>query len=133
MTTLHGKPVKIGDPVWDSVIGWSEVLDTDDSKPYNITTKNHSSYTKNGLLYQASEYPRLFWQEFTIPSHAFERPKVMVKKYIVYYTEDLLQYTTAHWAQKYFLNKEDFYSFNRFTGCKFVSLIMESEIEVESK
>ena len=60
--TLHGKPIKIGDRVWDSRAGWStvEIICLDDKYP--IRTEN-ASYKETGFRFSKDEFPSLFWKE----------------------------------------------------------------------
>ena len=131
MTTLHDKEVKVGDKVWDSVKGWTTVRRVDENKVYPIGTPENN-YTEMGLVTIYNQSPQLFWQEFNVPSHAFEKPKVMVKKYMVLFENNGDYITTAnHMRSIYYSSKEEFYRVNTVQNYKFVSLILESEIEVK--
>lgn len=130
MTTLHGKEIKVGDKVWNSLRGWVEVkYITDGNWPIKTS---EMSYDNKGFSSYSSKFPSLFWQEFTIPAHAFEKPKDKVKKYLVLYEYGGLYHTTAtNTLGTYYSSKEDYLSINTDRYKKFISLIMESEIEVE--
>lgn len=131
MTTLHGKEVKVGDKVWDSLKGWCNVITISVGTDYQIRTNNRC-YTNVGLDYIEDKSPRLFWQEFEIPAHAFEKPKVMVKYYQVLFEINGSYFTTANWRENnYFASKEDFEADNHSDDHKFISLILESEKEFE--
>jgi predicted SAM-dependent methyltransferase len=128
MTTLHGKEVKVGDLVWDILTGWNKVTNIED---YTIETKN-TSYTSVGFSFKEQRFQHLFWQSFEIPAHAFEKPKVKVKKYQVLFEINGSYFTTANWrGNNYFASKEDFEADNNSADLKFISLILKSEIEVE--
>ena len=133
MTTLHGKEINVGDKVWDYITGWNEVMAFVPESIMQIRT-NYAVYDINGRYSPKYKSPTLFWQEFEIPKKAFEKPKVMVKKYLVLHEgvgkgEDGF-YTTQNWGKKYYLSKDEFYKANSGLPYKFISLIMESEIEV---
>ena len=132
MTTLHGKEINIGDKVWSNIYGWDEVVSFCKESILLIRT-NYCVYDINGRYNTICKYPTLFWQEFEIPKKAFEKPKYKVKKYLVVYEgvegEDGF-YTTQNWGKKYYLSKDEFYKANIGLPYKFISLIMESEIEV---
>ena len=135
MTTLHGKEINIGDKVWDFLSGWSEVVTLGKTSFFPIHT-NITNYSSEGMHTLSQKFPRLFWQEFEIPAHAFEKPKPKVKKYLVLYEgvgegEDGF-YTTQNWGKKYYLSKDEFYKANSGLPYNFISLIIESEIEVEA-
>ena len=40
-------------------------------------------------------------------------------------------YTTQNWGKKYYLSKDEFYKANSCLPYNFISLIIESEIEIE--
>ena len=137
MITLHGIEIKVGDKVWDCLLGWTKVISVDTDMLYPIIT-TESRFTKEGLLMAGYKAPQLFWQEFEIPAHAFVKPKVMVKKYIVVYKYSGNYLTTENRYNKYYASKEDFEDSSSILDYlggtnvyKFISLILESEIEVE--
>ena len=130
MTTLHGKEINIGDEVWDSIFGWATVVEICEASIYQIET-TINIYTREGLLENYNKYPQLFWQEFEIPAHAFEKPKSKVKKYQVLFEGNGNYFTTGTWREKnYLTNRKEFDKANN-KGFKFISLIIESEIEVD--
>ena len=137
MTTLHGIEIKVGDKVWDYVTGWSKITVIQEKSPFPIEV-HRNLYTQEGLFLTNDKFPRLFWQEFEIPAHAFVKPKVMVKKYIVVYKYSGNYLTTENRYNKYYASKEDFEDSSSILDYlggtnvyKFISLILESEIEVE--
>jgi hypothetical protein len=73
MVTLHGKEIKVGDKVWDSHYGWSEVVSLYGNEYYVIET-NYSYYDADGKFYRNDILPRLFWNEFEVPKCAFTKP-----------------------------------------------------------
>jgi hypothetical protein len=73
MITLHGTNIKVGDKVWESCRGWSEVVELDDESVYKIMT-NFNSYTIDGKYHTRDSFPSLFWNEFEIPKEAFIKP-----------------------------------------------------------
>ena len=128
MTTLHGIEVKVGDKVWDSNLGWDEVINITYSDSYPIATGT-TSYTSEGFSFKEHKSPQLFWQEFEIPAHAFEKQKSKVKKYQVLFEYDGVYYTTSGRGNSYFSSEKDFCK--KYPKLKFISLILESEIEEE--
>lgn len=89
MTTLHGIEIKVGDKVFDSIYGWSEVVKLYNGEPYIIAT-NIGIYTNDGKLHSANIFPRLFWNEFEIPKEAFIKPlpKLEVDTKVLVWNED---------------------------------------------
>lgn len=130
MTTLHGKPIKVGDTVWDSAFGWNIVTGVDGGPIYQIRTE-YDTYTDNGYTDFLCITPQLFWQEFKVPSHAFEKPKLKVKKYQVLFENNGDYFTTANWRNHHFTSKKEFDEDTNPDGYKFISLILESEREFE--
>jgi len=66
-TTLHGKPIKVGDKVWTIQSGWTEVIDIDKNKFDDLlflVTPDYS-YDEKGHLFGGDEHPSLFWKEQT--------------------------------------------------------------------
>ena len=133
MTTLHGKEINIGDKVWSNIYGWDEVVSFCKESILLIRT-NSCVYDINGRYNTICKYPNLFWQEFDIPAHAFEKPKVMVKKYFVLFKCNGEYNTTSNWRENNrFKSKKEFdMAYNTLVEFKFISLILESEIEVEA-
>ena len=130
MITLHGIEIKVGDKVWDCSLGWTKVISVDTDMLYPIIT-TESRFTKEGLLMAGYKAPQLFWQEFEIPAHAFVKPKVMVKKYFVLFERNGGYYTTSDWDDNHYASEEAFKLINIDCSRKFISLILESEIEME--
>lgn len=132
MITLHGKEIKVGDKVWDFLSGWSEVVTLGKNSFFPINT-NITNYSSEGMHALSQKFPRLFWQEFEIPAHAFEKQKVMVKKYFVLFKCNGEYNTTSNWRENNrFKSKKEFdAAYNTLVEFKFISLILESEIEVE--
>lgn len=60
--TLHGKPIKVGDKVWDSRVGWSGVKRICVNDKYPIETE-YATYKENGFRFSKDTYPSLFWKE----------------------------------------------------------------------
>jgi hypothetical protein len=79
MITLHGTNIKVGDKVWESYHGWSEVVELHDAAVYSIVT-NIGSYTTDGKYSIEDKFPRLFWNEFEIPKEAFIKPVPNLKR-----------------------------------------------------
>ena len=130
MTTLHGKEIKVGDKVWCFKFGWDKVTHIHEGDANPIVTANYC-YTMTGIMFKNDTFPCLFWQVFEIPAHAFEKPVVKVKAYLVLYKYNENYSTTSSWSSGYYLSKESFKEAHELENYKFISLIMESEIEVE--
>lgn len=60
--TLHGKPIKVGDKVWQHRLGETVVVEIYINDMYPIVTED-SSYSTDGKLYLSDKYPSLFWKE----------------------------------------------------------------------
>lgn len=60
--TLHGKPIKVGDKIWNFRSGWVTVEYLHQDDPYPIIT-NSSSCTRNGKRYLSDGCPSFFWKE----------------------------------------------------------------------
>jgi hypothetical protein len=73
MVTLHGIVVKFGDKVWDTRVGWLEVIGLNSDLEHSIET-NYRRYTSDGKLCSSNLFPSLFWNEFEIPKEAFIKP-----------------------------------------------------------
>jgi hypothetical protein len=73
MTTLHGLKINVGDKVWDSRFGWSEVISIYNRKMYEIET-NFNCYMSDGKYHIEDKFPTLFWNEFEAPEGAFIKP-----------------------------------------------------------
>jgi hypothetical protein len=78
MTTLHGLEIKVGDKVFDTRYGWSEVVALCKTSPHNIIT-NIDCYTTDGKYSIDNKLPSLFWNEFEIPKEAFTKPVLDLK------------------------------------------------------
>jgi hypothetical protein len=90
MTTLHGLEIKVGDKVWDTRYGWSEVISLYNRKMYEIRT-NYNFYTTEGKYNSSDKLPSIFWNEFEIPKEAFSKPLPNLEvntKVIVWEDED---------------------------------------------
>ena len=71
------KNAKVGDKVWDFVMGWGKIVSIKKNKSYPIKVKFNNTcdtYTLDGKLDKSSKNPSLFWNEFEIPEEACKKP-----------------------------------------------------------
>ena len=131
MITLHGIEVHAGDNVWSLAYGWAKVVAIKDyGTSYQIITDKNWDI-ENRHENESAGLSHLYWQEFEIPKYAFEKPKQMVKKYVVLYERSGEFYTTQDWIIPHFSTVEEFNAFDGNSSDLFVQFILESMIEVE--
>jgi hypothetical protein len=98
---------KIGDKVWNPLLGWGEIENIDeDVLTIAFAKKDCKSYSwinkKTGKYEEDNVNPAIYWQEFKIPQSAFIKPLPTDTKIIVWNNDD-----TEHKHKRYFSHFDD--------------------------
>lgn len=93
---------KKGDKVWSFTGGWCNIVDTDYSQAYPISTNHGHSYTLDGMILTTHWNPSLFWDEikFEIPPRPKRKVKKVLHGWMNIYPPDTTRQGVLHSSQK---------------------------------